>query len=66
MFRQAQHYPRAQVTLSLSKGWRAMKRFLEHFKTPSKQPSVKERIAAGIALRDKFPCSKQGDYNPAA
>src|SRR5450755_3530855 len=30
-----------------------------------KQPSIEQRIAAGKALRDKFPRARQGDYKPA-
>jgi Uncharacterized protein conserved in bacteria (DUF2252) len=36
---------------------------LHHFQ--SKLPSVEERIAAGKALRDKFPRINQGNYKPA-
>jgi uncharacterized protein (DUF2252 family) len=39
------------------------KKLLEHFQ--SKQRSVEERMAAGKALRDKFPRDKQGDYEPS-
>jgi uncharacterized protein (DUF2252 family) len=37
---------------------------LHHFQT--RQPSVKERIAAGKKLREKFPRINQGDYKPVA
>ncbi|HEX9252583.1 MAG TPA: DUF2252 family protein, partial [Ignavibacteriaceae bacterium] len=37
---------------------------LHHFQT--KQPSIKERIAAGKKLREKFPRINQGDCKPAA
>ncbi len=39
-------------------------KLLLHFQ--SKQKSVEERIAAGKALREKFPRIRQGDYKPAA
>jgi len=37
---------------------------LHHYQT--RQPSIKDRIAAGKKLREKFPRINQGDYKPAA
>lgn len=40
------------------------KKLLAHFQ--SKQRTVEERMAAGKALRDKFPRDKQGEYKPSS
>lgn len=40
------------------------KKLLDHFQ--SKPKTIEERIAAGKALREKFPRIKQGEYKPAA
>src|SRR5512137_1254157 len=39
-------------------------KIIDHFK--SKPKTIEERLAAGKAMREKFPRIKQGDYIPSA